>query len=139
MHDGGRRRPSDCGGEQPELSTTVDFCPRGLYQPLDGADRLDPEPFAVAVDVVNDHRGGHLYSTLRSSSAAVGGFIRPLQLTDLALEVGQPLRVVGRCARTNAAVDLGLTDPEPRGGAQSWSAARLIAPRADYVSTPGEY
>ena len=36
----------------------------------DGADRLDPEPVAVLVDVVDQHRGGHLYLILRSSSAA---------------------------------------------------------------------
>src|SRR5690606_24711508 len=36
----------------------------------DGADRLDHEPVAVAVDVVDGHRSGHLYLILRSSSAA---------------------------------------------------------------------
>ncbi len=36
----------------------------------DGADRLDPEPVAVLIDVVDQHRGGHCYLILRSSSAA---------------------------------------------------------------------
>ena len=37
----------------------------------DLADRLDPEPVSVLVDVVDEHRGGHPgYFSLRSSSAA---------------------------------------------------------------------
>lgn len=36
----------------------------------DGTDRLDPEPIAVLIDVIDQHRGGHLYLILRSSSAA---------------------------------------------------------------------
>jgi len=36
----------------------------------DGADRLDPEPVTVLVDVVDQYRGGHSYLILRLSSAA---------------------------------------------------------------------
>ena len=42
--------------------------------PQDDADRLDPEPFTVLVDVVNQHRGGHLYLILQSNSAAAEVF-----------------------------------------------------------------
>ena len=55
----------------------------------DLADRLDPEPVAVLVDVLDEHRSRHLgYFSLRSSSAAaknadavfkIGGFNRSTQ------------------------------------------------------------
>jgi hypothetical protein len=55
----------------------------------DTADRLDPEPVAVLVDVLDEHRSRHRgYFSLRSSSAApkkadavfrIGGFNRSAQ------------------------------------------------------------
>src|SRR5699024_3297944 len=36
----------------------------------DGTDRLDPEPVAMRIGVVDHHHGGHPYLILRSSSAA---------------------------------------------------------------------
>src|SRR5699024_6367241 len=84
----------------------------------DLADRLDPEPVSVLVDVVDEHRGGHPgYFSLRSSSAAqksrrgLQDLVRPPQLADLTLEVGDLLRVRSRGAWRFAGVDLGLPHP----------------------------
>lgn len=74
----------------------------------------------MLVDVVDQHRGGHLYLILRSSSAAAksrGRFqdlVGPTQFPHLTLELGQPLGVIARGAWPDPAVDLGLTDPVPQ-------------------------
>ncbi len=81
----------------------------GLAQ--DGADRLDPELVAVLVDVVDQHRGGHF--SLRSSSAAAKNadavrrisFVRPTQLLDLTLELGDPLGLISGHAGAMTFVD----------------------------------
>ena len=59
---GSRRGPSGLRGV---VAARGDVHP-GLTQ--DGADRLDPEPSTVLVDVVDQHRRAHF--SLRSSSAA---------------------------------------------------------------------
>jgi hypothetical protein len=77
------------------------------------ADRLDPEPLRVLVDVGDQRHCGRSNSDAKKADA-LEDLVRPAQLPVLPLELDQPGPLVGHQTRRVAAVDTSPLHPVPR-------------------------